>query len=110
MTAIQDTTDWRSRAACRSADPELFFPISSSGPALSQVEQAKAICASCQVQRSCLEFALATGGIHGVWGGTTDEERQRLRRHRSRPAVSAGLRPAAAQRRPGARGQRPPAR
>lgn len=66
------------------ADPELFFPISSAGPALGQVEQAKAICAGCQVQRACLDFALSTGQIHGVWGGTTEEERQRLRRsHRS---------------------------
>jgi len=35
--------DWRSPAACRSADPDLFFPISSSGPSAAQVAQAKAI-------------------------------------------------------------------
>lgn len=82
-TAPGDITDWRSLAACMTADPELFFPISSAGPALDQVEQAKAICAGCQVQHACLDFALSTGQVHGVWGGTTEDERQRLR-HRAR--------------------------
>ncbi len=69
-----------------SADPDVFFPISSTGPALDQVSQAKAICTDCRVRQPCLDFALATGQIHGVWGGTTEEERLRLRRHRATPA------------------------
>nr|BFE68086.1 hypothetical protein GCM10020092_013870 [Actinoplanes digitatis] len=36
--------DWRHHAICRDEDPELFFPIGTSGPALLQVEQAKAVC------------------------------------------------------------------
>ncbi len=51
---------WRSVAACRSADPDLFFPISDSGPALEQAVEAKAICATCRVRRECLAFALRT--------------------------------------------------
>jgi len=51
---------WRSVAACRSADPDLFFPVSSSGRALEQVTEAKAICAGCRVRRECLAFALRT--------------------------------------------------
>jgi WhiB family transcriptional regulator, redox-sensing transcriptional regulator len=71
---------WRSAAACRSADPELFFPISHAGPALEQVADAKAICAACPVQRECLAFALQTEQVHGIWGGMTEQERAARRR------------------------------
>ena len=67
--------EWRSAAACRSADPELFFPISVSGPAREQAAEAKTICAICPVRRECLTFALRTGQLHGIWGGTTEDER-----------------------------------
>jgi WhiB family transcriptional regulator, redox-sensing transcriptional regulator len=70
---------WRSLAACRSADPDLFFRISSSGPSIAQVAQAKAICAGCQVRRECLAFALRTHQVHGVWGGLSEQERYPLR-------------------------------
>jgi WhiB family redox-sensing transcriptional regulator len=69
--------DWRRFAACRSADPELFFPVSASGPSLSQATKAKAICSACQVRRACLAFALTTRQAHGIWGGTSEEERRR---------------------------------
>jgi WhiB family transcriptional regulator, redox-sensing transcriptional regulator len=71
---------WRSAAACRSADPDLFFPISDSGPALEQAAEAKAICAACRVRRECLVFALRTGQVHGIWGGATEDERAAARR------------------------------
>jgi WhiB family transcriptional regulator, redox-sensing transcriptional regulator len=86
---------WRWVAACRSADPDLFFPISDSGPALEQTAKAKATCAACQVRRECLAFALRTGQIYGIWGGTTEHERATVRRraaserpvtHEQRPA------------------------
>jgi len=48
---------WRSAAACRSADPELFFPLSESGKSLERIAEAKAICAGCPVRRQCLQFA-----------------------------------------------------
>ena len=68
-------TDWRDHAACRFADPELFFPMSPSGPSLDQIERARAICATCPVRRECLQFALATRQAHGVWGGMSEQER-----------------------------------
>ena len=68
--------DWRQLAACRHADPELFFPLSASGPSLDQITQAKAICAGCPVRRQCLMFALDTRQGHGVWGGMSEEERR----------------------------------
>jgi WhiB family transcriptional regulator, redox-sensing transcriptional regulator len=66
---------WRSAAACQTADPELFFPISDSGKSLAQVAEAKAVCAGCPVRRECLAFALGTEQVHGIWGGTTARER-----------------------------------
>ena len=81
---------WRSAAACRSADPELFFPVSDSGRSLEQVAEAKAVCGGCPVRRECLAFALRTEQVHGIWGGTTADERTIARRsqsHERRPAA-----------------------
>ena len=80
--------DWRELSACRQEDPELFFPLVPAGPGLSQVVRAKAVCARCQVRAECLRFAMETVQDHGVWGGTSEEERRALRRARNRqPAV-----------------------
>ncbi len=84
--------DWRARGACLSADPELFFPLSSAGPAVEQLDQAKTVCAGCQVRAECLEFALATRQVHGVWGGTSEDERQHVlaaRTSRPLPAMAS---------------------
>ena len=62
--------DWRHRAACRDEDPELFFPIGTSGPAVLQVEQAKAVCRRCSVIDDCLQWALDSGQDAGVWTET----------------------------------------
>lgn len=76
--------DWRQRAACIDEDPELFFPIGSTGPALEQLERAKAVCGRCQVLDRCLEWALETNQDAGVWGGMSEDERRVLRRSRQR--------------------------
>jgi len=89
MTVMDNRAGWWSRAACAKADPELFFPISHSGPALRQVTRAKAVCARCQIQPQCLRYALDAGSIQGVWGGTTEEERRRLIRRERRARVPA---------------------
>ena len=81
---------WRSAAACRVADPDLFFPVSSSGPALEQVAEAKEVCARSQVRPECLAFALRTHQVHGVWGGMSEQERYLLWSRDERPA-GAGL-------------------
>ena len=84
MNPLDNRAGWWSRAACSTADPELFFPISSSGPACKQVARAKAICARCQIQKACLRYALDAGSIQGIWGGTTEGERRQFRRRRTR--------------------------
>ena len=71
---------WRSEALCRDTDPELFFPIGTTGAALVQIEHARAVCCQCPVQADCLDFALSTNQDSGIWGGTSEEERRILRR------------------------------
>ena len=71
---------WRLSAACRQVDPELFFPVGTTGPAIEQVGQAKGICQGCSVREACLGWALRNQIAFGIWGGTTEEDRQALRR------------------------------
>ena len=75
-----DGEEWRGRAACRDTDPELFFPIGTTGQAVDQIEAAKAVCRLCDAKDLCLEFALATNQESGVWGCTSEEERRSLRK------------------------------
>ena len=75
-----DHDDWRENSACRDTDPDLFFPVGTTGPAIEQIENAKAVCRVCDVQKSCLDYALVTNQDSGIWGGTSEEERRALRR------------------------------
>jgi WhiB family redox-sensing transcriptional regulator len=81
--------DWRHRAACRDEDPELFFPIGTTGPAVLQVEEAKSVCRRCTVIDDCLSWALESGQDAGVWGGLDEEERYALKRRGVRALHSA---------------------
>ena len=81
------------RAHCRGLDPELFYPDEH------QVvdPEARAVCAVCPVNTDCLNHALSNGEKHGVWGGTSVNDRrqirktelQRIRRDREREERSA---------------------
>jgi WhiB family redox-sensing transcriptional regulator len=79
LSLVHET--WHLKAACRGPESLLFFP-----PSLPErredreVREAKAklICADCNVQRECLEFALRVREPHGIWGGLTEAERRRL--------------------------------
>ncbi|MGV9183224.1 WhiB family transcriptional regulator [Arcanobacterium canis] len=76
--------DWRSRAACLQEDPELFFPVGSSSPAMAQMERAKLVCQTCSVMETCLKVALETNQDCGVWGGKSEDERKALKRNAAR--------------------------
>jgi len=82
--------DWRQDAACRDADPELFFPEPGQLP---QAAKAKEVCAGCAVRGPCLDTALrgplARDDQHGIFAGTTARDRTRLR---GRPAMAEGTR------------------
>ncbi|MGI5372951.1 WhiB family transcriptional regulator [Streptomyces sp. CA-251387] len=71
--------DWRDYAACRHEDPDLFYPIGTSGPTVLQTEQAKAVCRRCSVREQCLRWALDQKQFIGIWGGTSEDERRALR-------------------------------
>ncbi|MDH2427777.1 WhiB family transcriptional regulator [Sphaerisporangium sp. TRM90804] len=83
--------DWRHRAACRDVDPELFFPIGNTGPAVMQIEEAKQVCRSCPVVEPCLKWAIESGQDAGVWGGLNEDERRALKRRTARARARASV-------------------
>ena len=79
---------WRDQAMCRDTDPELFFPIGTTGQALLQIAKAKSVCCQCPVTVECLEFALETNQDTGIWGGNSEDERRQMRRTAAQQARS----------------------
>lgn len=59
---------------CRDLDPDVFFPVDGN-----QMEEIKAICDGCPVRPQCLDHALRFER-DGVWGGTSERQRVRMRR------------------------------
>ena len=77
-----------STPACSTVDPELFFPQEvevAPNKVVSRYlnfSEAKQICASCPLVLQCLEYALRNVEI-GIWGGTTESQRESLRKKRN---------------------------
>jgi WhiB family redox-sensing transcriptional regulator len=69
-------------------DPNIWFaPDRELGLDLKDAEHAKKLCKSrCPALHECLAWALATGEVHGVWGGMLPQERYKVRRNLRRPA------------------------
>jgi WhiB family redox-sensing transcriptional regulator len=67
---------------CATTDPALFFPENGDGKS-SRV--ARAICAQCPVTAECLDWAV-THHEMGVWGGTTEAGRRKIRHQSDRSA------------------------
>lgn len=65
-------------AACQrlGVSVDLFFPEQHDPET---VEAAKAICATCRGREECLRGALERGEKFGIWGGTSEYERRKLR-------------------------------
>lgn len=57
---------WKDLAACFNMGTDMF---------MDEDEGAYAVCALCKVRRECLAYALDTDA-QGVWGGTSQTERQ----------------------------------
>nr|WP_018504898.1 WhiB family transcriptional regulator [Parafrankia discariae] len=79
--SVRYGSDWRLSALCRDQDPELFFPIGTTGPAERQAAQARAVCAGCPVRVPCLTDSI--GEADGVWAGLDPTERDPLARAHS---------------------------
>ena len=84
---MRNEGDWRDRSACKDEDPELFFPIGNTGPAILQTQEAIAVCRRCEVREQCLAWALEIGMDHGVWGGLSEEKRRDLKRRNARARI-----------------------
>jgi WhiB family redox-sensing transcriptional regulator len=69
-------TSWLLLAACRGTNTNLFFPTRGDNRTL---RDSKKICASCPVRQQCLHQALLDGEKFGVFGGTSERQRRRLR-------------------------------
>lgn len=74
--------DWEERSACLNLpnwQKELFFLHGKEAE-----REAKAICATCEVQEECLSFAIEYRINHGVFGGLNEEERKKIIRRQYR--------------------------
>lgn len=76
---VERARSWDLQAACRTEDPELFFPVSRGAAGRREAERAKVVCRRCPVQPQCLDWALARR-LEGIFGGHTEDERRALRR------------------------------
>ena len=79
-SSAMQAPDWAD-AACRGAEPDVFFPISPRDHA--SRDEALAFCASCRIQTQCRVIALRDPSLVGIWGGTDELDRARLRGRRA---------------------------
>lgn len=75
--ALPDLPD----AACRTADPAVFF---ADGGSHTATQAAKTICRGCPEIEGCLRYAVSHPTLLGVWAATTADERKGLRGGTSR--------------------------
>lgn len=75
IEAIRPPTFWPA-AACRDLPAEWFHP--DRGESL---VEARTVCAACAVRPDCLLWAVTNNERFGVWGGTSERERRRIKRH-----------------------------
>ncbi|RJK94815.1 WhiB family transcriptional regulator [Vallicoccus soli] len=108
--ALLHAWDWQRDAACRDADPSLFFAADDERghSRLRREAAAHAYCGRCPVAAACLRHALGVQEPYGVWGGMSEVDLRRATRPEGTArAVSAGARAPRAPRRPAAARPRP---
>lgn len=72
---------------CSTTDPEMFFPQEvefygrkTTSPKYFNLSAAKELCSQCPLQVQCLRYAIRNSEV-GIWGGTTESQRESLRRN-----------------------------
>jgi WhiB family transcriptional regulator, redox-sensing transcriptional regulator len=74
---MSSNPEWLPRAACRGANTEQWFPSGNFTP-----PEVARICERCPVHKLCLEYAVADPELKGIWAGTSERDRARLRKLR----------------------------
>lgn len=74
---------WQDRGACLGLDSDLFFPDRGDADT---TKAAKAVCRGCDVRSECLNYALRAQERWGIWAGTSEKERRRMRNDLRRKA------------------------
>lgn len=69
---------WMSHSDCRGRSDINWLPERGESAA-----NAKIVCSTCPVRLECLDYGIRTRA-RGIWGGTTDQERRKIRRERKR--------------------------
>lgn len=69
---------------CAGIGGDVFFPVAGESNAA-----ALRVCAGCPARLACLEYVLRGTPESGVWGGTSDLQRRRMRKARQARADSA---------------------
>jgi WhiB family redox-sensing transcriptional regulator len=75
MSEMRQTLSWQALARCLEVDPEIFFPERGGSS-----RAARAVCNQCHVRAQCLRYALANREQFGIWGGTSERERRKLKK------------------------------
>lgn len=81
LTLDTADTSWMAGGLCAQVDPELWFPGKGShaGVAAKRVCNGDATREPCPVREKCLRYAVEHPDLVGVWGGTSNHERQAMR-------------------------------
>lgn len=75
MSTHTDDLSWYEDAECKGKDGNLFYPERGG-----DVKEALKICGQCPVRLACLDYALRERINHGIWGGTSERQRRKMRR------------------------------
>ena len=77
---------WQAEGLCRRPENRglTWFPVRGSHPALTAA--CRAVCEVCPVADPCLDFALDDPSLSGTWAGTSQRQREAIRKARQTAA------------------------